>query len=355
MAKVILWISFAFVFYAYCGYPLLLCLWRWLARKPVLKAYWEPYVSLVIAAHNEREQIDAKIRNCLELDYPRDKIEIIISLDGPTDGTDQAVRRYEGCGLRIIHWPVHAGKSAALNRALTAARGEVIVFADVRQRIDPQAVRELVANLRDSSVGAVSGELFLIKDGFEHFEEAKDAVGLYWRYEKWIREMESQIDSTVGATGALYAIWRDGFRPLPEDTILDDVLIPMRIVLLGKRVVFEPSARAYDKVACCPEAEFRRKVRTLAGNFQLLAHMPELLLPWRNPVFLQFLSHKISRLLVPYFLAALFLSNCFLLSGTYLVLFVLQLAWYTLAFAGALAVRSHNANRPPTPVPVGDR
>ena len=355
MASVIFWISFASVFYVYCGYPLLLLLWRWMVRKSIRKADWEPFVSVVIAAHNEREHLDAKIRNCLDLDYPRDKLEIILSLDGPTDGTENVARRYEGSGITVIHSPVHGGKAVALNRALAAARGEVIVFADARQQISHHAVRELAANLRDSSVGAVSGELILLDGTSQGAEEASNAVGMYWRYEKWIRAMESDIHSAVGATGALYAIRREFFTPLPDNTILDDVLIPMRIVLLGKRVVFEPAAKAYDSVACCPEAEFVRKVRTLAGNFQLLTRMPELLLPWRNPVFLQFVSHKAGRLLVPYFLAALFLANCFLLQGFYLVTFGFQVAWYLSAFAGRLAFRSQSAGHMTKPFVLGHR
>jgi hypothetical protein len=148
--------------------------------------------------------------------------------------------------------------------------------------------------------------------------------------------MESEIHSVVGATGALYALRRDSYRDLPEDTLLDEVVIPMRVVLNGRRVVLDRKARAYDRPSL-PEAEFGRKVRTLAGNFQLLARTPELLLPWRNPVFFQFVSHKVTRLLVPYALIALFISNLFLLRGIYLMFLSLQSLWYGLAVAGYLA------------------
>jgi len=355
MATVIFWSSFAAVFYVYVGYPILLFIWRLIVRKPVHKAAWEPFVSVVIAAHNEREHIDAKIRNCLDLDYPRDKVEVILSLDGPTDGTEDVARRYESNGITVIHWPVRSGKAGALNRALSAARGEIILFADVRQHITRGALRELVANLQDRSVGAVSGELVLLDRVSQRDSEASNAVGLYWRYEKWIRAMESDIASVVGATGALYAIRRNFFRPLPDGTILDDVLIPMRIALLGKRIVFEPLAKTYDMVACCPEAEFERKVRTLTGNFQLLAQLPELLLPWRNPLCFQFVSHKVGRLLVPYFLAALFVSNCFLLHGGYLVLFGAQVAWYMSALAGRFTLRDQRVNQGSTPLVLRQR
>ena len=177
------------------------------------------------------------------------------------------------------------------------------------------AIRELAGNFADDTVGAATGELLLLD---RSQGEAKSDVGIYWRYEKAIRSLETEIHSVLGATGAIYAIRRELYRDIPEDTLLDDVLIPMRIVLGGKRAVFDTAAKAYDEVACCPQAEYGRKVRTLAGNYQLLTQMPHLLIPGVNPVFFQFISHKAGRLLVPYALVALFASNLFLLHGFYL-------------------------------------
>jgi cellulose synthase/poly-beta-1,6-N-acetylglucosamine synthase-like glycosyltransferase len=179
-------------------------------------------------------------------------------------------------------------------------------------------------------VGAVSGELVLTNGTME----SRNGVGLYWKYEKFIRMSESRIHSVAGATGAIYAVRRECFRELPEDTILDDVVLPMSIVLSGKRVIMDPAAQAFDRAVDNPGAEFGRKVRTLTGNFQLLSFMPELLIPWRNPIFIQFLSHKVARLLCPYALAVLLISNLFLLQGMYLVFLIMQLAWYGLAIAG---------------------
>jgi cellulose synthase/poly-beta-1,6-N-acetylglucosamine synthase-like glycosyltransferase len=334
--EAVFWGSFAVVAYVYLGYPLLLVAWSRLAGRPVARRRWEPTVSVVIAAHNERWTIAPKIDNCLHLDYPADKLEVVVSLDAPTDGTDRvarAARQQAGEAVRVIHGPRHQGKAAALNRAVEAAGGEVLVFCDARQRIEPGAVRELVAALSDPTVGAVTGELMLLDDDNG---QAADGVGLYWRYEKSLRAMESRIHSTVGATGALYAVRRELYRPLPESAILDDVIVPMRAVLAGRRTVFEPRARAFDRV-CPPELEFRRKVRTLAGNFQLVALMPELVAPWRNPVFVQFVSHKLGRLLVPWFLLLLLASNLMLREGVYLAFLIGQCSWYLLAGAGALA------------------
>src|SRR5262244_3217188 len=247
------WVSFAFVLYVYFGYPALLMLCRRVGARPVNRQYCEPTVSIVIAAHNERHSIEAKLRNCLALDYPKGKLQIIVSLDGPTDGSEFVVWKYVSQGIEMVHSREHAGKAAALNRALRRATGDIVVFADVRQTLSPNAIRELAANFADEAVGAVSGELLLMD---ESQQEAKTEVGLYWRYEKALRSMESDIHSVCGATGAIYAIRRELYEELPEDTILDDVLTPLRIVLRGKRTVFEPEAKAYDSIACCPLAEY---------------------------------------------------------------------------------------------------
>ena len=329
MAEAIFWTALAGIAYVYAGYPLLLLVWRRWGRRRVGKRPQEPSVSLVIAMRNERKNVQPKMQNCFEFDYPAGKLQVIVSLDAPTDGTEALVREYAGKGVEVVYSPVHRGKAEALNSGVARATGEVVVFADARQRFEKDAVRELVANFADTSVGAVSGELVLL-------EEQTNAVGAYWRYEKRLRAMESDIHSVPGATGAIYAIRRKLFAPLSPGTILDDVVIPMRIVLAGKRVIFDPAARAYEVTSQSTESEYERKARTLAGNYQLFAQMPELLAPWRNPIFVQMVSHKLGRLLVPYCLAALFLSNLFLLQGSYVVVLVGQLLWYTLAGAGWL-------------------
>ncbi len=341
LAETVFWLSLAVVVYVYVGYPLVAALWSRLARRPVARGSWEPTVSLVIAARNEHDTIAPKIDNCRHLDYPPEKLEIVVSLDGPTDGTDRVARECAGGRVCVVGSTRHQGKAAALNRAVEASHGEVLVFCDARQQVEPAALRELLADLADPAVGAVTGELVLLDD---EGRQAADGVGLYWRYEKALRAMESRIHSTVGATGALYAIRRELFRPVPESAILDDVIVPMGAVLAGRRTVYEPRARVLDRV-CPPEDEFRRKVRTLAGNFQLLALEPDLLVPWRNPIFVQFVSHKLGRLLAPHFLLLLLLSNLFLREGFFLLFLIAQCSWYLLAGAGALVRSSGGAPR----------
>jgi poly-beta-1,6-N-acetyl-D-glucosamine synthase len=332
MATTVFWVSLAVLSYVYLGYPGLLQLWSTIVRRKVRRSAWEPSVAVVIAVYNEKQHIEAKIQNLLELDYPEDKLEVILSLDGPTDGTEAIVRKYRSDRVSIVELPEHRGKAAALNAALDIVLSEVVVYADARQMLDRRALRELVADLHDPRVGVVTGELVINgKEG----REASDGVGLYWRYEKRIRALESAVHSVVGATGALYAIRRSLVRPIPDDAILDDVLIPMHAVLQGYRIIFQPHARVHETQSHPPEIEFRRKTRTLMGNYQLLAFMPQLLLPWSNPLFVQFLSHKIGRLLAPWFLLALLLSNAFLAgSPLYATALAAQLIFYCCAVAG---------------------
>jgi poly-beta-1,6-N-acetyl-D-glucosamine synthase len=333
MVEAIFWTSLTCIAYVYAGYPLLLMVWRRLAYRPVHKRYQELSVSLVVAMHNERTNARLKMENCFELDYPADKLQVIVSLDAPTDGTEALIRDYARLGVDVVYSPVRIGKAAALNSGVAMATGEILLFADARQQFDKSAVRELVANFADESVGSVSGGLILVD---EQGKEASDTVGAYWRYEKGLRAMESDIHSVPGASGAIYAIRRKLFVPLRPETILDDVVIPMRIVLGGKRAIFDPAARAYDVATQHPELEYERKTRTLTGNYQLFAQMPELLVPWRNPIFVQLVSHKLGRLLVPYCLASLLISNVFMVHGFYLAFFVCQILWYVLAGAGPL-------------------
>lgn len=333
MAEVIFSIALACTVYVYAGYPLVLLAWRWWQGQPVRKRYQEPNVSLVIAMHNERNNVQPKMQNCFELDYPRARLQVIVSLDAPTDGTDSLVREYADKGVEAVYSSVHRGKAETLNSGVAVATGEIVVFADARQMFDKRAVRELAANFADTSVGAASGELVLLD---EQGKETSDAAGAYWRYEKGLRAMESDIHSVPGATGAIYAIRRALFTPLRAGTILDDVVVPMRIVLAGKRVVFDSAARAYEVASRNANSEYERKIRTLAGNYQLIVQMPELLAPWRNRIFVQFISHKLGRLLVPYCLVALFISNLFLLHGAYLIVLVGQILWYSMACAGWL-------------------
>ncbi len=320
----IFWASVAVVAYTYFGYPV----WLWLRARwksaSVIRGKFTPSISIVLVVRNEAAVLERKLRNLLSLDYPAELREIIVVSDASTDGTEQLLRQH--ADIRAILLPDARGKAAGLNEAIAAAQNDIIVLTDARQEIESGALQLLMENFAEPSVGCVSGELLL---GDPQAGESARGVGLYWRMEKSIRQMEAASGSVVGATGAFYAIRRSLFEPIPADTILDDVLIPMNVVRQGSRVAFDDRAHAWDLATQGTGREFSRKVRTLTGNYQLLQLAPWLL-SGKNSIRFEFISHKLCRLLVPFALAAMLLS-CAVLSGTlFRVALVLQLAFYAL-------------------------
>lgn len=328
----VFWAAFALLLHTYFGYPL----WLWaLARmrpRPVQRGDALPRVAIVVVGFNESARIDAKVATCLAQDYPADRLELVIVSDGSTDDMAARVRACADPRVKLVAMPQRRGKAACLADGVAATDAEVVVFTDARQPLHGQAVRKLVANLADPSVGVVSGELVLRTEDSTGFGAGVDA---YWRYEKFIRRHEAATGSVVGVTGALYAMRRELFGAIPPQTILDDVLIPMRAACAGARVVFESEAVAYDKPSVDARQEGLRKVRTLAGNFQLLALMPSLLNPARNPLFLRFVAHKLLRLLAPLAMLAMLLANLALAAQG--VFWPLLLAGQVLFYAAALA------------------
>jgi cellulose synthase/poly-beta-1,6-N-acetylglucosamine synthase-like glycosyltransferase len=331
--ELVFWCAIGALFYTYLGYPALIWLRALLRPHPPRALGGEPMVTVVVVAHDEGPRIEARILNLLSLDYPRERIEIVIASDGSHDDTARRARRFEKAGVRVINGFRTHGKPAMLNSVVPAARGEIVVLADARQRFDSAALRALVAPFADPRVGAVSGELVLTPA--RGAAPVGAGVGAYWRYEKWIRNSEGRVASTVGATGAIYAIRRRLFECIREDTLLDDVLIPLRIVRRGYRVIFAPGAIAWDTAAGSEEEEFQRKVRTLAGNFQLFARERWLWVPGKNPIWFQAVSHKALRLAGPLLLAAAFLSSAALArEPLYLGALCGQAVLYAAAFAG---------------------
>lgn len=336
--RTLFWLSLGIIAYVYIGYPMLTAVWARLARRRPRKAAVEhaanwPSISIVVAVRNEAARLRARVENLLEITYPGRR-EVIVVSDGSSDDPAETLRTF-GERVRLIQLPP-GGKPLALNAGVAAASGEILVFADARQHFSADALLELVANFADPRVGGVTGELILDAERQGTDSTVGDGVSLYWRYEKWLRRNESLIWSTIGVTGAIYAMRRGLWRSLPADTLLDDVLAPMRAVLAGSRVVFEERARAYDRTSKDAPAETRRKVRTLAGNYQLVAREPRLLLPVANPVWVQYVSHKLGRLAVPWALVATLLSAGLLATEgwVYAFAFGVQAAFYGLAAYG---------------------
>ena len=339
MMLALFWISALIVGYVYVGYPGLLAAWARIAdrrprRSPYAAGGW-PSISIVVAARNEALRLPARVENLLAQAYPG-RCEIIVVSDGSSDNPRAALERF-GPAVHLLEVPA-SGKPRALNAGVAISTGDILVFADARQQFAPGALTALVSNFADASVGGVTGELVLDCEQNGVDTPVAEGIGLYWKYEKWLRRNESRVWSTLGATGAIYALRRRCWSALPETTLLDDVLAPMRAVLAGCRIVFDETAVAYDRASTDAAAESRRKTRTLAGNYQILAQEPRLLIPFVNPVWLQYVSHKIGRLIVPWALVGLLLSTIALAQQHVLFAVVLaaQGVFYGLAISGAL-------------------
>lgn len=293
----------ALVFYLVTGYPLLLALRRGATRSRVAKNLnFTTTVSAILAVHNGETMIRRKLEMLCTLDYPRELIEIIVVSDGSTDDTETIVREFEGEGVRLLCTP-RRGKAAALNCGLGVAKGEIVFFTDVRQPLDRLCMRHLVANFADPTVGAVTGELRLLRG--DHGEQAD--MNLYWRYEVWARKRHSEIDSVFNTTGCIYAMRRALSLPLAPDTLSDDAVLPLGAFLQGYRVIFDAEAFAYDYPAVAG-TEFERRLRTLGGLWQVHARLPGLFTR-RNRMRFHFLSHKFGRLLLPWAILIFLMSS----------------------------------------------
>jgi len=335
--KAIFWTAAAVIGYAYLGYAAWLWIWSQLSPKPILRGPQEPSVSIVMVVRNEESALPRKLRNLAALDYSPELMEFVIVSDGSNDRTTEILSdAAKDNRFRILVSSEPKGKASGLNDAVAVAQGEIAVFVDARQEIEHDALRLLLQNFADPTVGCVSGELML---GDTLSGEAETGMGLYWRIEKNIRELESVSGSVVGATGALYAARRSLLAPIPAETILDDVLLPLHISRQGSRVVFDGRARAWDKPDLGAEKEFRRKVRTLTGNYQLLQIAPWVL-SGANPLRFRFISHKLLRLAVPFALVALLVASAAIRSPFYRFALAGQLVFYALSLF-ALSKQSH--------------
>ncbi|HVV43801.1 MAG TPA: glycosyltransferase family 2 protein [Bryobacteraceae bacterium] len=301
IAFLILIVSAALILHILIGYPLLLLRGRGKAlRPPVAKdPGLETTVSVILAVHNGEGMIRSKLEALLALDYPRHLMNILVVSDGSTDRTEAIVQEFEGRGVTLVKAP-RGGKSAALNYGLSAATGELLFFTDVRQPLDPMCLRHLVSNFADATVGAVTGELHLLRG--DSGEQAD--MDLYWRYEIRARLRHSEIDSLFNTTGCIYAMRRSLALPLPPDTLSDDAVLPLGAFFRGYRVIFDPAAIAFDYPAVAG-TEFRRRFRTLAGLWQVHARFPELFTS-RNRMRFHFLSHKFGRLALPWLILVFF-------------------------------------------------
>jgi cellulose synthase/poly-beta-1,6-N-acetylglucosamine synthase-like glycosyltransferase len=338
------WLWLAAVAYAYAGYPLLI----WLAarvfgrddRPPEIAQADPPAVSLLIVAHNEQEVIAARLDNALATDYPPDKLEIVVACDGCSDLTPAIVRRYAHRGVRLLQASRRRGKSATLNWAIPQLTGDLIVLSDANTDVDPDAIRALVRRFADPRVGVACGQLLLTDPA-----TGRNADGVYWKYENFLKRCEARLGALLGANGAIYALRRARYVPIPDNTIVDDFLIPL-VARLRHRctIVYEPGAIAREQTAPDVRAEFRRRARIGAGGFQAIATLWPLLHPRQGWSALAFFSHKLLRWTCPFFLLGALAASALLWPNPlYRAAFFAQLIFYALTLAAA---RLPNLPRP---------
>lgn len=342
IAAVAFWVSFAGILYIFFGYPLLVGLAaRFCRHKEALSKQSDATISVLIAVGNEASRLPAKIDSLLASAGSERIVEIVIGSDGSTDDTVSVLENYPDSRLRVVAFEQRRGKSAVLADLIPTLVGELVIFTDARQHVSPNAVKAMSQRLSNPEIGVVSGELVFNETTSTN---ASRGVGFYWKYEKFLRKSESAFRSVPGATGALYAVRRTVLSAPPADAILDDVAIPMLAVEQGVRCVFEPEATAYDTPSQSTKQESIRKRRTIAGVIQLVRQHPRWLLPRLlsrrgNPIWWEFMSHKVARLFAPPLLAVCLFSNGYLacLSPSYAVLLVFQALFYAAALGGFAA------------------
>jgi biofilm PGA synthesis N-glycosyltransferase PgaC len=342
----IFWLSSIFILYVYLGYPLFLFLLAKLYPRLPEYPLNMPNISLLIAAYNEQDVINAKLENVLALDYPIEKLQIIVVADGSSDNTPDIVRSYMKRGVELSYQPERRGKMAAINRAIPIARNEIIVFSDANNMYSPKTLRELVKPFSDPRVGGVSGS----KNLLDSRDALTKADSLYWQYESFIKTQETRLGSCTGVSGEILAIRTSLFQAPPDWIINDDFFISMNILKQGYKVVYAPEARSFEYSSLTEKDEATRRSRIVAGRYQAML-LAARLLPWRNPILVwQIISHKMMRPLVPFAMIIAFLSNLLavilppiplqessisFLSRPYSqILFSLQLIFYMLALLG---------------------
>ncbi|GAA6174014.1 glycosyltransferase family 2 protein [Colwellia sp. KU-HH00111] len=324
MANIILECSLGFLIYTYLLYPLIIWLMaKWFGKEITKRMPNQlPQITVVLCVYNSEKIIEARIRNIFALCYPTEKLNVIVVADGCTDNSCEKVQSLGLDNVKLVTYEKNHGKSYALSQALQNIETDLVLFSDVRQRFEEDVLQKMLPYFSDESIGAVTGNLLI--------EKSSGDPGLYWRYEKAIRKCESDYLSIVGVTGAIYMARTKLLPIFPTNVVLDDMYGPLSIIRQKYRVVYCEEAYAYDSGSLTLKEEFDRKVRTLAGNYQLFSLLPWTLNPFKNPVFFELFSHKICRLLVPYFMILTFISSALTNHWFGIFIFYSQLFFYGL-------------------------
>jgi cellulose synthase/poly-beta-1,6-N-acetylglucosamine synthase-like glycosyltransferase len=318
------WLAVGLIVYTFVGYPILIDLLARLRPRASLTADIEPAVTLLIPAYNEQTVIAAKIENSLALDYPVDKLNILVIADGSNDETVRIAGRYPA--VRVAFRPERRGKAAAVNRVMPLVSSGVVLFSDANTMFAPGTLRAMVRHFADPAVGGVTGEKRVHGGG----------EGLYWRYESFLKTRDSQVSSVMGAAGEIFALRREAFQAPEEDSVIEDFVLSMRLVANGWRVIYEPAAVAYEPPSPSLAADWGRRTRIAAGGFQSIARLPEMLDPRRGLVAWQYISHRVLRWAVTPFLlpVALVLNLLLWPKRFYRLLLFGQLLFYGLSLLG---------------------
>lgn len=305
MLAFLFWFAVVFIVYSYIGYPVLIILWAKLKGRKEYAPDFLPEVTFLIPAYNEEDFIAEKLSNSLELDYPREKLQILVAADGSSDRTPEIVRGFADQGIELAYVPERGGKMAAINRAMQMARGEIVVFSDANNMYEPQAIRLLTAPFSDAGIGSVTGAKHIIQDG----RRLSAAEGLYWRYESRIKISESIVGSCTSAVGEMLAVRRELFVSPPKVIINDDHYIVLDLMRRGYKNIYAPDARSFEYASLSASDEIVRRSRMNAGLFQTISLSRELL-PWHHLLWVwQLFSHKYSRAFVPMMMIIAALSN----------------------------------------------
>jgi biofilm PGA synthesis N-glycosyltransferase PgaC len=331
MAIVVFWLSGLTVVYTFVGYGILITLLARFVNRPCLRQPITPSVTLIVPAYNEETVIAEKLDNCLQLDYPLGKLETVVVADGSNDRTCEIVSQYASRGVRLLYQPERRGKIAAMNRAVPFTLSEVLIFSDANAMLEPQAIRMLVANLADPKVACVGGEKRIKRAASIQAQ----GEGAYWRYEAYLKRLDSRINTAIGAIGELFAIRRELYQPMEDDLLIEDFVLTMKLVAQGWRVVYEPGAITWEEASPSLAGEWRRRVRMAAGGFQAIGRLKDMLNPLRGLAAFQYISHKVLRWLAPFFMIAAFVANLGLLHlPFYCWTMAAQVIFYTLALLG---------------------
>lgn len=335
LLKTIFWISGFFVVYTYFMYPLFLLLWdRLMPRMEFKKNNGLPKVSLIVSAYNEEKVIRSRIENCLSLDYPKENLEVIIASDGSDDGTASIVKEYASKGIRLFDYKDRRGKVNVLNETVSKASYEIMAFSDANTMFKRDALKNLVRHFIDERIGCVCGGLQFVN---AHDSKTGELEGFYWRYETMLKKLEGQRGSLLGANGAIYAIRKNLYEVCPEDTVVEDFYIPMKILQKGYLCVYDPQASAIEEATHKIIQEKERRIRIGAGDFQALFRLLPMLNPFKGFPALAFWSHKVLRWFAPFFLIMVFVANVFLIhEPLYSFMFGLQVVFYTMAWIGQI-------------------